>query len=71
MRVSDGRRTGAHFERLNVQKLIRAAAGNQVDPIISGREEGRKSQQVTPLDGTWKRQRLEICGRTETAGRSA
>lgn len=51
-RVSDGRRKGPHFERLNGQKLIRAVAGNEADPIISGREEGSKSQLLTPLEGT-------------------
>lgn len=52
MRLSDRRRTGLHFERLNGQKHIRAAAGNEADSIIIGGEEGRKSQQATPLDDT-------------------
>lgn len=52
VRMSDRQRKGPLFERLNGQKLIRTMAGNEADPIISGREEGSKSQLVTPHDGT-------------------
>lgn len=49
MRVSDGRRTGAHFERLNVQKLIRAKSGLEIRSITllaAGRRAGSHSRRL-------------------------
>lgn len=48
VRVSDGRRTGAHFERLNVQKLIRAAAwkSGRSPLLAAGRRAGSHSRRL-------------------------